>query len=579
MKLFFLLVLSISFSQLSIAQLYDEYYLKGVGENHQNLYPQATTGAGNGNVLVTGYIVKNANSRVPYICKFNNAGGMDWIYEYLHNDDEHPAKNLKPVAITVTYPYGNIVITGNTFNPSDTDFDHPLKPFVIKLAPNGHHIYTRFYDCQDITGSYQNDCSTFVANDIISDLNEGIKLVGYTVMEDDNNKNGIIMPLNSAGYPNISLTTSYYHPNYGDTEIVKIKSLTDGGYIILLKHHTPAHSSYANELTSLMRLNSSFQPIWSKHLLYNENTSYLPHGLEIANGGEKIYVLGYQFNKPYITQLTIDGDVNWTKSYIINNHPLSDWQYSVPELGKDLNNNLYISFNLWRYDGSGNIKNFVIKTSGAGLVLWGKAYGDYSTNHTIIMKDIAIIYDGAINSPEDLVQVGYLKSNNPNNSSSLKIRIRTNNGSTDCHHESNAVQMDEIPYVSYTYEAGVINTTPFSTPQNMSRNDPSFGFSKCNGFFIPDSEGDKTIIAQNEHKNQLAIFPNPNNGDFNLSIPYTGLSQVSEIEVFNFSGKLIRQFTADHGQQDIQLSGLAKGSYIIRWTQGSETAVQRVIVQ
>ncbi|MBL0912294.1 MAG: T9SS type A sorting domain-containing protein [Bacteroidia bacterium] len=78
--------------------------------------------------------------------------------------------------------------------------------------------------------------------------------------------------------------------------------------------------------------------------------------------------------------------------------------------------------------------------------------------------------------------------------------------------------------------------------------------------------------------NDLRIFPNPTTGQLNISLD-TDLD--AQVDVFDLFGKKIQSRTIAAGTRTLQidLSGYAKGMYLIHVTKGSETSTHKVILQ
>jgi len=75
------------------------------------------------------------------------------------------------------------------------------------------------------------------------------------------------------------------------------------------------------------------------------------------------------------------------------------------------------------------------------------------------------------------------------------------------------------------------------------------------------------------------IFPNPNNGVFNLMIPGS-LQEDFRAEVYSIDGKRLKQIELDSNlQQRIDLAELSSGLYLIRVVSGSYNATQKFTIR
>ncbi len=59
------------------------------------------------------------------------------------------------------------------------------------------------------------------------------------------------------------------------------------------------------------------------------------------------------------------------------------------------------------------------------------------------------------------------------------------------------------------------------------------------------------------------VYPNPNNGNFNVSLP-AGVNQIATIEIFNAAGSIIHKQELDQVNTKIELSNVVKGVYFYR---------------
>ncbi|MEO8761693.1 MAG: T9SS type A sorting domain-containing protein, partial [Bacteroidia bacterium] len=81
------------------------------------------------------------------------------------------------------------------------------------------------------------------------------------------------------------------------------------------------------------------------------------------------------------------------------------------------------------------------------------------------------------------------------------------------------------------------------------------------------------------NNNQVAVYPNPNSGSFNIN--YTGVGKQLTIEVYNMLGALItsKQATIDNSQLLTEITNLNEGVYMLRFiVDGLALKTQRVIV-
>ncbi|HOZ30289.1 MAG TPA: T9SS type A sorting domain-containing protein, partial [Bacteroidales bacterium] len=91
-----------------------------------------------------------------------------------------------------------------------------------------------------------------------------------------------------------------------------------------------------------------------------------------------------------------------------------------------------------------------------------------------------------------------------------------------------------------------------------------------------------TGIVENNNFASYHIYPNPNNGLFYMefSIPFT---QEIKIEVFNNLGQQVyaisKSYSSGYNIQTIDLSGLAKGVYLIKNNIGGKLNTNKIAVE
>jgi hypothetical protein len=75
----------------------------------------------------------------------------------------------------------------------------------------------------------------------------------------------------------------------------------------------------------------------------------------------------------------------------------------------------------------------------------------------------------------------------------------------------------------------------------------------------------------------VSVYPNPTTGIANLDL--TGLSGSSDVMVTDINGRVILSTTVAEGTSTIDLSGNAKGIYIINIVNGDSKYTNKVVLQ
>lgn len=87
-----------------------------------------------------------------------------------------------------------------------------------------------------------------------------------------------------------------------------------------------------------------------------------------------------------------------------------------------------------------------------------------------------------------------------------------------------------------------------------------------------------TTVAKTELHNNLAIFPNPNNGVFTISAPATNGNIPWYIAIFNIYGQLVYS-TDNYTGRQIDISGVPPGVYMLKLSDGENNYMVNFIVR
>jgi len=88
-----------------------------------------------------------------------------------------------------------------------------------------------------------------------------------------------------------------------------------------------------------------------------------------------------------------------------------------------------------------------------------------------------------------------------------------------------------------------------------------------------EQEVSKQLLAGDDLK--FKVFPNPTSGPVTLEFPHAQ----GEVHLFDLTGKLLRRIKISSRKERVNLSGLAGGTYLLRWINGDKEGVKQVILQ
>jgi len=95
---------------------------------------------------------------------------------------------------------------------------------------------------------------------------------------------------------------------------------------------------------------------------------------------------------------------------------------------------------------------------------------------------------------------------------------------------------------------------------------------KTFGFYVRCVMDSTTQINEINYQNKIKIYPNPVTNNLNIES-----QQKAVIEILNIQGQAILQKQIQQGNTDIDISGLAKGLYILRLYSNYKTEVTRFV--
>lgn len=88
------------------------------------------------------------------------------------------------------------------------------------------------------------------------------------------------------------------------------------------------------------------------------------------------------------------------------------------------------------------------------------------------------------------------------------------------------------------------------------------------------------LSVVNQDDNQFSIFPNPNNGTFQVNFAFLNANKLTG-RLFSIQGKLIEEIQMQSGvlQQDVQFENLQQGMYLFQISDGTTNFVEKLIVR
>jgi hypothetical protein len=87
---------------------------------------------------------------------------------------------------------------------------------------------------------------------------------------------------------------------------------------------------------------------------------------------------------------------------------------------------------------------------------------------------------------------------------------------------------------------------------------------------------DACLGTENQIFKDFKIYPNPNNGSFEIQM--TNLSAETEIEILDLNGKVIYKNNYSNKKQNINIENISRGIYIVKATQNGNIRTKKLII-
>ncbi|HLG33457.1 MAG TPA: T9SS type A sorting domain-containing protein [Bacteroidia bacterium] len=89
-----------------------------------------------------------------------------------------------------------------------------------------------------------------------------------------------------------------------------------------------------------------------------------------------------------------------------------------------------------------------------------------------------------------------------------------------------------------------------------------------------------TNISENISDEIISLFPNPSGGKFIITDKRKSPLTKTEIEIVDIHGSVVfRQLLSDSGKTEINLTSVPKGIYLLKYSDGNETVIRKIVLQ
>lgn len=88
---------------------------------------------------------------------------------------------------------------------------------------------------------------------------------------------------------------------------------------------------------------------------------------------------------------------------------------------------------------------------------------------------------------------------------------------------------------------------------------------------------DACLGTENQIFEDFKIYPNPNNGSFEIYM--TNINVKTEIEILDLNGKVIYKNTISNKNQNINIENISRGVYIVKANQNGYVKTKKLIIK
>lgn len=390
----------------------------------------------------------------------------------------------------------------------------------------------------------------------------------------------------------------------------------DNGYIVVGKTEIPMDTVY----TYIIKTDINGDTLWTKTLTSRYNFGYSvqqnnDNGYIIVGETKHNYNYGCE-SDVYIVKINENGDTLWTRIY--DGPYESTLNNDIGQFVLQTNDKGFIiagGTEKWGYSGWKNI--YLIRTDINGNTLWTKTYGEtcevcenwafsmtktndsgyvicgYIQNYDTYGKDVYIMKIDSIGNQQwyktfvginDDVGRSIYKTND-NGYIITGYTESFGAGNLDVYLIKTDINGDILWARTY---GGAENDVGYSVQQTndngyiISGYKRSFGDGSSDVYLIKtDENGNIEFINNFNKKISLDVFPNPNNGIFNIKVQNSNNEDMS-IEITNVNGQLVynKQFN-NTGLilEKIDISYCSKGIYFIKVQSETNLKVKKIIIE
>jgi len=527
----------------------------------------ATTTTQQQHMVFTG-IIRNSFSINPnapaynlFIRKTDVNGSVDWSRTI------DVACELYPNSLRETEDEG-FIIAGTV----SCTWPNMTTMFLLKLDRDGQVDWIKYYD----RNYWDFEAGTVFYHSELQyaeeAINGGIIATGFTEVfnpatQQSHNATIVLLTDNSGNLINRKIL------NTGDlSQGITIKKVGTRGYALLTE-------TVDQQLKpSVIFLDKNLKEVWNKTI--SQGINYLfPRDLVVTNQEEIIITSMLYDMMPGNTFASLvslnigNGGVNWQKSYYWKNRADTYFPESI-KVGKD--GDLFLAGEIQYEFKPGQIDDdvFVLQTDNKGQLKRVTQYGQ--PDRPEYVEEISTFSNG------EFFFGGFISYFN---SSGYLVKANAN-GNSGCDQQNYEGKTDNYTYTAQSKVLQTISSNIYVNLANASSLEATINPERCGSERRSErvTHLDNTTIIQpaidlTKDHSQSMVYPNPNNGTFNLVLPKLNNQKIALIQLYNANGQLIKEVGANNDQPSYNFQDYSKGVYFLKITDGVKTESHKIIVQ
>ncbi len=497
-------------------------------------------------------LINNNNYQGPeaFLVKYDQKGNLIWA-------NQSSGNNTNPLNgyVSSTDEAGNVYMTA-TFADSDIFGSYILHTssiyadcsFIVKYDPNGNILWAK-------QSTIPTEVSGVISNFISTDANGNSYLTGFFI--------------DTAIFENDTL----YFGSHGNTFLVKYN--TNGNVIWAKESKSKSYSSNAEVFGETLDKHGNIY-------LTGRFVDTISLSIDTLIGPYFNQYNNYAF---FLTKYDSSGNVKWAKQTKVPSIFCEGWGYAdicdqygnIYVAGEFTDTLIFDNDTLISNCNANNTNIFVVKYDSNGKVMWVKqssTQATYGASTWAISSDtIGHIYvSGGIGNknPVFIIDNDTMKTTDTSydDEPSFLLKIDTS-GKLLCGNifpyaiignEANSIASN--PSGNYVYYAGETGTIAIYGQDTI---DP-LKYRDVFPIIARWEECDPSLEVINMRDNIIKIvaYPNPNNGNFTLSLQ--GISEKTQITIYNILGEQVYQTSLNSTSAQIDIGNKAEGPYLYRVT-------------